>query len=204
VEDYFGIRGMMDMEALARLMREGPVANSVNLSLDDNRKEQFYAAVKAIPTVSGVALQRVSLANFRKTVALLVTTMASIYTGLAAVIAFGVVYNNARISLSERARELASLRVLGFRRGEVLRILLLELALLTLIAQPPGWVMGYGLAWIMQTNLAGELMRVRLVVEHSTYVTASAVVLLAAIASAFIIRERINQLDLVAVLKTRD
>ena len=85
-----------------------------------------------------------------------------------------------------------------------LLILLLELALLTLIAQPPGWVMGYGLAWIMKTNLAGELMRVRLVVEHSTYVTASAVVLLAAIASAFIIRARINQLDLVAVLKTRD
>lgn len=203
VEDYFGIRGMMDMEALTRLMREGPVVNSVNLSLDDNRRDQFYAA-KAMPTVSGVALQRVSLANFRKTVALLITTMASIYTGLAAVIAFGVVYNNARISLSERARELASLRVLGFTRGEVLRILLLELAILTLIAQPPGWVMGYGLAWIMKTNLAGELMRVRLVVEHSTYVTASAVVMLAAIASAFIIRERINRLDLVAVLKTRD
>ena len=204
VEDYFGIRGMMNMEALARLMREAPIVNSVNLSLDDNQKEQFYATVKSMPTVSGVALQRVSLANFRKTVALLITTMASIYTGLATVIAFGVVYNNARISLSERARELASLRVLGFHRGEVLRILLLELAILTLIAQPPGWVMGYGLAWIMKTNLAGELMRVRLVVEHSTYVTSSAIVILAAIASGFIIRERINQLDLVAVLKTRD
>jgi putative ABC transport system permease protein len=204
VEDYFGIRGMMDMEALARLLREGPVVTSVSLSLDDSRREQFYATVKAMPTVSGVALQRTSLANFRKTVALLITTMASIYTGLAAVIAFGVVYNNARISLSERARELASLRVLGFTRGEVLRILLLELVILTLIAQPPGWALGYGLAWIMKTNLAGELMRVRLVVEHSTYVTASAVVLLAAIASAFVVRERINQLDLVAVLKTRD
>ena len=110
--------------------------NSVNLSLDESRKDEFYAAVKSMPTVSGVALQRVSLANFRKTVALLITTMASIYTGLAAVIAFGVVYNNARISLSERARELASLRVLGFTRGEVLRILLLELAILTLVAQP--------------------------------------------------------------------
>lgn len=204
IEDYFGLRGMMDFVALQRLMRESAMVNSVNVSLDDSRKDEFYAAIKSMPTVSGVALQRVSLANFRKTVALLVTTMASIYTGLAAVIAFGVVYNNARISLSERARELASLRVLGFSRGEVLRILLLELAILTLVAQPPGWIMGYGLAWIMKTNLAGELMRVRLVVEHSTYVMASAVVVLAAIASAFIVRERINQLDLVAVLKTRD
>ncbi len=204
VEDYFGIRGMMDIDALQRLMQEGPIVSSVNVSIDARQSDRFYAALKAMPTVAGVSLQRVSLANFRKTVALLVTTMASIYTGLATVIAFGVVYNNARISLSERARELASLRVLGFTRGEVLRILLLELAILTLIAQPPGWVMGYGLAWIMKTNLAGELMRVRLVVEHSTYVTASMIVVLAAMASTFIIRERINNLDLVAVLKTRD
>ena len=204
VEDYFGIRGMMDIETLRKQMREAPVVSSVNLSLDPSRTEDFYTAVKSMPTVGGVALQRVSLVNFRKTVALLVTTMASIYTGLAAVIAFGVVYNNARISLSERARELASLRVLGFTRGEVLRILLLELAILTLIAQPPGWLIGYGLAWVMKTNLAGELMRIRLVVEHFTYVIATSVVVLAAIASAAIIRRRIDKLDLVAVLKTRD
>jgi putative ABC transport system permease protein len=204
VEDYFGIRGMMDLEALRGLMRESPVVSSVNLSLDDSKRDEFYAAVKAMPTVSGVALQRTSLANFRKAVALIVTTMAGIYTGLATVIAFGVVYNNARISLSERARELASLRVLGFRRGEVLRILLLELAILTLVAQPPGWVMGYGLGWIMKNNLAGEIMRVRGVIEHSTYIAASAIVILAAVATAFVIRLRINQMDLVTVLKTRD
>jgi putative ABC transport system permease protein len=204
VEDYFGIRGMMDLGALTHLMRESPVVSSVNLSLDDSKKDEFYAAVKTMPTISGVALQRASLANFREAVALIVTTMASIYTGLATVIAFGVVYNNARISLSERARELASLRVLGFTRGEVLHILLLELAILTLVAQPPGWAMGYGLGWIMKTNLAGEIMRVRGVIEHSTYVAASAIVFGAAIASAFIVRERLNRLDLVTVLKTRD
>jgi putative ABC transport system permease protein len=86
----------------------------------------------------------------------------------------------------------------------VLRILLLELALLTLIAQPPGWLMGYGLAWIMKTNLAGELMRVRLVVENSTYVLASAIVITAAVLSALVVRRRVDRLDLVAVLKTRD
>ncbi|MBA8904982.1 ABC transporter permease [Aminobacter ciceronei] len=204
IEDYFGIRGMMDADALARLMREAPTVNSVNVSLDASAHDMFYAAVKGMPVVSGLALQRVSLANFREAIALLITTMAGIYTGLAAVIAFGVVYNSARISLSERARELASLRVLGFTRGEVLRILLLELALLTLLAQPPGWVMGYGLAWIMQTNLAGELMRVRLVVEQPTYVFASAIVIAAAVLSALVVRRRINRLDLVTVLKTRD
>src|SRR6266581_484555 len=204
VEDYFGMQGMMDAATLSRLMREAPAVSAVNVSFDTSMAGEFYDAIKRLPTVAGLALQRLSLANFRKEMAVIVTTMATIYTGLAALIAFGVVYNSARISLSERARELASLRVLGFTRAEVLRILLLELALLTLIAQPPGWLMGYGLAWIMKTNLAGELMRVRLVVEHSTYVTATAVVVVAAMASAAVIRNRINRMDLVAVLKTRD
>jgi putative ABC transport system permease protein len=204
VEDYFGIRGMMDAEALARLMREAPAVNSVKLSFDANGLDFLYEAVKGMPTVSGMALQRMSLLNFREAVALLVTTMGSIYTGLAAIIAFGVVYNSARISLSERARELASLRVLGFTRGEVLWILFLELALLTLIAQPLGWIIGYGLAWMMRTNLAGELMRVRLVVEHSTYILASGIVIAAAVFSALVVRRRVHRLDLVAVLKTRD
>jgi len=204
VEDYFGIRGMMNAEALSRLLRESPVVNSVHLSLDPNLRDRFYETIKRMPSVSGLALQRMSLTNFRDTVALLINTMASMYTGLAFIIAFGIVYNSARISLSERARELASLRVLGFTRSEVLGVLLLELAFLALIAQPLGWAIGYGLAWIMRTNLAGELMRVRLVVENTTYIFASAIVLGAAVLSALIVRERIKHLDLVAVLKTRD
>ena len=204
VEDYFGIKGMMDFEALARLLREAPAVNSVYVSLDMGMQLQFFEAVKGIPTVSAMSLRSASLRNFRETVALLVNTMAVIYTTLAGIIAFGVVYNSARVTLSERARELASLRVLGFTRGEVLAILLLELGLVTLLAQPPGWLMGYGLAWIMRTNLAGELMRVRLVVEPSTYILASAIVIAAAVLSALVVRKRVEHLDLVAVLKTRD
>jgi putative ABC transport system permease protein len=204
VEDYFGIQGMMDAEALARIMREAQAVNSVNVSFDASERERFYGAIKRLPTVSGTALQGLSLANFREAMAVIVTAMANVYTGLAVVIAFGVVYNSARISLSERARELASLRVLGFSRGEVLRILFLELALLTLLAQPPGWALGYGLAWRLRTEMAADVMRARLIIEHSTYALASAIVLAAAVFSALVVRGRINRLDLVAVLKTRD
>jgi len=204
VEDYYGIRVMMDAEALARLLREGPTANSVNVSFDPNSRELLYDTLKRMPTISGLALRSASLANFRANMAMIVTTMASIYTALAAIIAFGVVYNSARISLSERARELASLRVLGFTSGEALRMLLLELAVLTLLAQPPGWAIGYGLAWIMKAQLGGELMRVPMVMEHLTYILASAIVTGAAVLSGLVVGRRVKQLDLVSVLKTRD
>lgn len=204
VEDYFGINAMMDAEALARVMHEAPAVNSVHLGFDEKKLDALYGVLRRMPTVSGMALQRVSLANFREALAIIVNTMASIYIGLASIIAFGVVYNGARISLSERARELASLRVLGFHRAEVFRMLFLELAFLTLIAQLPGWAIGYGLAWLLNTNMAGELMRTPLIVEPLSYVLASSIVISAAVISAFIVRERINRLDLVAVLKTRD
>jgi putative ABC transport system permease protein len=204
IEDYFGIQGMMDADALSSLMREAPAVNGVNVSLDAGAQDRFYDAVKRLPAIGGTALQRISLANFREVMAVVVTAMANIYTVLAIVIALGVVYNSARVSLSERARELASLRVLGFSRGETLRILLLELALLTLLAQPPGWALGYGLAWTLKTKMAADVMRTRLVVEHSTYALATAIVLAATLLSALIVRRSINQLDLVAVLKTRD
>jgi putative ABC transport system permease protein len=204
IEDYLGIKAIMDAEALARLMREAPTVTSVHLSLDENRLDPLYDAIKSMPIVAGMALQRVSLTNFRKTLAVIVNTMGGIYTGLAGIIAFGVVYNSARIALSERARELASLRVLGFTRGEVLQILLLELAILTLIAQPPGWAIGYGLAWTLKVSMDAEVMRSPLVIERLTYLMASAVVLVAALASALVVRRRVNRLDLVGVLKTRD
>ena len=133
-----------------RLLREAPTVNGVHVSVDGGKLDLLYEAIKQMPTVAGVALQRVSLVNFRQSLAIIVTTMAGIYTGLSIVIAFGVVYNSARISLSEHARELATLRVLGFSQGETMRILLLELSVIVALAQPPGWAIGYGLSWLMK------------------------------------------------------
>lgn len=128
----------------------------------------------------------------------------TIYIVLASVIAFGVVYNSARIQLSERARELASLRVLGFTQAEVSWILLGELIVLTLIAIPLGWLIGYGLAVVMLEEYASDLFRLPFVVSRATFATASAVVLAAATFSAMVVRRRIDHLDLIAVLKTRE
>ena len=204
VEDYYGIRAMMDADALARLLREGPAATSAHVRIDASRRDALFEALKRMPTVSGLALQSASLANFRSQMAIVITTMASIYTALAAIIAFGVVYNSARISLSERARELASLGVLGFSDAELIRILFLELAGLTLLAQLPGWAIGYGLTWVMVQQLQGEVMRAPIVVENLAFVVSSAIVIAAAILSGLIVARRVRRLDLVSVLKTRD
>ena len=145
-----------------------------------------------------------ALQRFRDTLAQNITIMVTVYASLAAIIAFGVVYNFARISLSEQGREMASLRVLGFTRGEVSGLLLGELAVVVIVAQPLGWLIGYGFAWAMVTGFTSELYRVPLVVNREVYAWASLIVLAAAIVSGLVVRRRIDRLDMIEVLKTRE
>ena len=201
---YVGIEPSMHFEALNRAMRDPPVVSSVHLLLDLAAPAAFYEAVKELPTVASLILWDISRRNLRDTVGRNILVMTSFYTVFASLIALGVVYNSARIALSERGRELATLRVLGLTRAEVSWVLLGELAVLTLAAIPLGWLLGYGLAWLVTTGLESKLFRVPLIIERRTYAFASLIVIAAALVSGLIIRRRIGRLDLVAVLKTRE
>ena len=130
--------------------------------------------------------------------------MNRVYVTLAVIMAFGVIYNSARIQLSERARELASLRVFGFTKAEVSKVLMLELSIMILLAQPVGWLLGYGFSWSVLKGFQTDLFRVPLIVHPSTYSTASLIIVIAALFSALIVRRRVNRLDLIRVLKTRE
>jgi putative ABC transport system permease protein len=204
VQGYLGLTAYMDIGAANRLVREGPAVSGAHLSLDMARADELFAKLKGIPTASFIALQRFSLQKFRETLAQNLLFMVGIYVSLAVIIAFGVVYNSARISLSERARELASLRVLGFTRAEASLILLSEIAIIALLAQPLGWLIGYGISWIMAEGLASELYRIPLGISRRSDAIASLVTLAAAAVSALVVRRRIDRFDLVEVLKTRD
>lgn len=201
---YIGLGAFMEISAVNRAMGEGRVISSVNFSLDDDAVAPLYESVKGSPMVGAIGLQRISLANFRQTMDEMIWVSMSIYVVLAAVIAFGVVYNSARIQLSERARELASLRVLGFTRAEVSWILLGELTILTLISIPLGCLLGYGLAIVMLEEYASDLFRLPFVISNATFGLSAAIVLGAAAFSALIVRRRIDRLDLIEVLKTRE
>ena len=204
IEGYVGLTAYMDLTAVNRLLREGSTISGVNLLYDPARSEAFFNRVKSTPVASFVSLRRVSVQKFRETLAQNIYVMIAVYVSLGMIVAFGVVYNFARISLSEQGRELASLRVLGFHKGEVSAILLTELAILTLLAQPLGWAVGYGFAYAMVQGFNSELYRVPLVVERSVYAWASLVVLVSALLSGLIVRRRVDRLDLIEVLKTRE
>lgn len=194
----------MNLEALNRILREGQAITGVMLAIDQAHADEIYAQIKEIPRISGIGIREHEIANFHETMdetMLFFTFVASVFS---AIIALGIVYNAARITLTERSRELASLRVLGFTRGEVSYVLLGELALLVLAAIPLGLAIGYGLCWYIARAIDNELYRVPLVVEPDTYAFAVTVVLLAAAVSAFVVRRQLDHLDLIEALKTRE
>lgn len=204
VEDYIGSLAYMRKDVLDRLMREGPRVSSVDVRIDMGKSDAFYRGLKETPAVAGVTLWRVAVQGFRDTMAETMYIIISFYIGFGSAIAFGVAYNSARIALSERGRELATLRVIGFTRFEVSYILLGEIALLMLPSLPLGCLIGYGLASVMVENMSSDLFRIPLVIESSTYAMACIAVIVATILSGLLVRRRIDELDLIAVLKTRE
>ena len=204
VRQYLGVSGYMRLDALNRLLGEGSAISGLYVAADSRYQNEIYRKLKGMPRVASTTVRKNALRNFYDTMAEQILTFAFFNTLLAGTIAFGVVYNSARIALSERSRELASLRVLGFTRGEISFILLGELGVLTLIALPLGAVIGRTLCAHMTQSMQNDLFRIPLVVEPSTYAFSGTVVLASAVISSLVVRRRLDHLDLVAVLKTKE
>lgn len=201
---YVGLGVYMHPDALDRMIGQGPRLSGVRIAVDPIAQTQLYTAIKATPVIGGIALQSVSQRRFRETIEQNITIMTGFYLGLAVIVTFGIVYSSARIQLSEHARELASLRVLGFFPSEVTRVLLTELAVVVLLAQPLGWLLGSMFSWFVVKGFESDLFRIPFAIDRSSFAIASLVVIVIAVATALIVRWRIEKLDLIRVLKTRE
>ncbi|RPJ15400.1 MAG: ABC transporter permease [Desulfobacteraceae bacterium] len=204
VKQYLGVNGYMDLEALNRLMKEGDAISGAYLFTDSNYRDKLFRRFVEMPRVSGTVVRKDEIRNFNEIQARAMLFFTFIATLMACFISFGVVYNGARIALSERSRELSSLRVLGYTRGEISYILLGELGLLTLVAVPLGFLIGYWLCGYIANALASDLFRVPLIIEAKTYSLSAAVIFISASVSSLIVRHKLDHLDLVEVLKTRE
>jgi len=204
VDEMAGMNAWMRLEDLNRLAREGEVVSGAGLLVDRAAEPALLERLKNVPAAAVVIVQRTLVDTFRETSARNVLFFTAVLSVFAATIAVGVVYNNARIQLAERAWELASLRVLGFTRAEVSVLLLGELGLEIAAAIPLGFVAGYWLAALFIALMPSDVIAFPLMIFPATYVLAGAVVAAAGVASALIVRNRIDNLDLVGVLKTRE
>ncbi|MBL4819715.1 MAG: ABC transporter permease [Gammaproteobacteria bacterium] len=204
IEDFLGLSAYMSIDALWSLSGEPNVVSGAYLAIDGQRVDDLYAELKEVPAVTGVASPATMLESFEEQLARGILIGAGFLLGFACVIAVGVIYNAARISLSERGRELASLRVMGFQRREVAILLLGEQAVITLFAIPLGWLIGYGLCYVITASLQTDIYRIPFIVEPRTYILSAMLIVIAAVASGLVVRRRLDGFALVEVLKTRE
>jgi putative ABC transport system permease protein len=204
VREMMGLNAYMDREALNRALGDGDVSTGYVLAVERGAEAKVLEASKALPRAAGAWSKATMLRNMEEISARNVRIMSTVLTVFASIIAVGVVYNNARIALAERAWELASLRVLGFTRAEVSILLLGELAILIALALPLGMALGFGLTHLITELLKSDQFFFPVVVRAPTYAWASLCVVVAGAVSALVVRRRIDRLDMVSALKTRD
>jgi putative ABC transport system permease protein len=202
--EMMGLNAYMERRALNRLLQEGDLSTWFAVAVERGGEPALLAATKALPRIVGAFSKATMLRNMQEVSARNVRIMSTILTVFATVIAVGVVYNNARIALAERTWELASLRVLGFTRAEVSGLLLGEMAICIAVALPLGMAMGYGLVHLVAGLLKSDQFFFPVVIRPPTYAWAALAVLASGVASALVVRRRIDRLDMVAALKTRE
>lgn len=199
-----GLPAYFEIGALNRALGDGPLVSSAYMQIDANKRDEIYRKLKDMPTIAGVAMQKESRDAFQKMIDEGPGTFRYIFTLFSVLIAVGVVYNSARIALAERRRDLASLRVLGFTRGEAAFILLGELAVLTVLALPIGGSLGYLMSSYIAKAFSTELYQIPVVLSWNSYGIATITVLVSAAVSGLLVQRDVNKLDLVRALKTRE
>ena len=204
VDELLGVQAYIDIQALNRLMREGATISGAYLAVDSHLADSLYTELKQIPAITGISTREASLNSFKEISGENLNIMTTFLIVFACIITLSVVYNSARIALSERGRELASLRIIGFTKAEVAFILLGEQAILTLFAIPVGYAIGYVLAALISSAYNSELYRLPLIITNSNYAFTFIIVAIASLISGLVVHRQINRLDLIAVLKTRE
>lgn len=204
VDELLGTNAYMEMHALNRLLEEGHSISGAFLQVDAAHHNQLYHTLKQLPAVSAISIKSAAVQSFEDTINRSMAISIGTLMFFASIIAIGMIYNGARIALSERARELATLRILGFTRQEITFILLGEQGAITILALPFGFAAGYGLCAALAARLETELYRVPLVVRPSSYAWSFLIVLFAAIASGILVSLRVAKLDIITVLKARE
>ncbi len=200
-QDFTGIAAYMDRQAINRFLGEGDVISGASLTIDAAQRTEFLRALKYVPRISWISIKDTLRQSFRETTAKMMGMLSTLYLTMAVIVAFGVIYNNARISLAERARELATLRVIGLTQREVGAVIVSELAILAVLAIPLGLLFGTGFAAGIIRSVNTETVRLPLVFTSYTYTFAILVVLTASALSALAVLRKLKQLDLIGALK---
>ncbi len=204
IETFIGMPAFIGFERLNDLLKEGTRVEYANLLVDSAYEAQFSRQLKDTPNIGAIMHKQAALDSFNNTVIKNMTIFITMFSILAGILAFGITYNSARISLSERGRELATLRVLGFSRGEISYVLLGEVVLLIMLGLPLGCLLGWGLVLSMISSFDTELFRIPMVILPNTFGYSILLVIVATIFSATLVRRRVDKLDLIKVLKTRE
>lgn len=204
VDEFVGARAYASAATLEAISRDAAPAGGALVRIDPAARDPILARLRDMPAVLGVTERDAALLLFERMIDDNIFTMLFFYIAFASAITIGVVYNSARILFSERAHELATLRVLGYHRREVGLILLGELALLVIAALPLGCLIGYAMAQLMTAMFSSDLFRLPFAPARSTYGYATLIVLAAALATAAIVARRVLRLDMVRVLKARE
>jgi putative ABC transport system permease protein len=204
VEEYVGTSAYADLGALSRWIDEEEALNSALLLVDPDRADAVTRTLKNLPAVTSVVFTAQSRRIFEETLAEFMGIMFGVLVIFAGVISFGVIYNASRITLAERERSLASMQILGFTQGEVLRVISRENMVLAFLSIPFGLAVGVAFCFALVVLYDTDLFRFPMAISGATLLRTGVGILVFAMLANLAVARRVKRLDIVEALKARE
>jgi len=205
-DSFFGTAVYADIHYLSRLVNEEFALSGVQLAVDrrPEREAALYRELKRMPALEAVSARRDMVENLDK---ILVENMGIFISGLvlfAGVVFFGSILNASLISLAERQREVATLRVLGYGPWQIGALLLRESMIVTLAGTLLGMPIGYGLSVLTAVAYNTELFRFPVVATPGTWVWTLLLAILFGLAAHAVVQIVVHRMDWLEALQAKE
>ncbi len=198
VEQYLGSNAYMDINQMYELLEEKDLVTGVLLNSNDDVVTKLKD-VKNIRQIQSLQDMRESLLEFMD----MIIASMSIMLIFGGVLGFAIVYNVTTVSINERIMEFSSLRVLGFDKNQIYRLVTRENSLMTVFGILLGIPLGYGMCVGLSTAVSTEIYSIPIMITPGTYIiSAIATIIFITIAQLATIR-KIHNINFMEALKNR-
>ncbi len=202
VEEYMGGSGFMELDVLNGVLQEGSTINNALINLRYN-SGNFVRDIEGMAYVQSVREPDDMVKQYNEYMGLMYAYIGVIIT-LSCIMGFAIIYNTTTISIMERKRELASLRIMGFTNKKVSELIFNENTAVSVMGLIVGMPLGRFMGVQMLNYVPEDMMSLPLVIFPKTYVLAAVTVALFVILAQMANMRRISRMDLVEVMKSRE
>jgi len=198
IKQSLGTNGYMEISYMGNILLDKSLITGVYINSSDNIKGELEN-IKGIASIQSLADMR---SIFEQFMGLMIGSI-SVMIVFAGILGFAIVYNSTIMNIAERRLEFSSLRVMGFSKKEIFKIITKENSVMTILGIILGIPLGQSMISSLESTFSTEIYTIEMNPTLSSYIITAILTIIFVIIAQLATYKKINSLDFIEALKNR-